>query len=85
MPEYYEHLGRGGPADGLEVMLASLTLDTHINIVFDNSVWATGKEGVNLEYPIIVWTHTGALPCKVYDPDSGNHVDLDTTVTSDSL
>ncbi len=77
--EYYDHLGRGGPADGLEVMLVSLALDTHINVVFDDSVWATGKEGPDFQYPTIVWTNAGALPCKVQDPDSGNLADIDTS------
>ncbi len=29
---YYEYLGQGGPADGLEVLLTSLAINTHISI-----------------------------------------------------
>ena len=85
LEEYCEHLGRGRPADGLEVLLMSLAINTHINIVFEDSVWATGVEGINLSFPMIVFTTTGSLPCKVFDPDEGVYGDMDTTATTDSL
>ena len=66
-------------------MLALITLDTHINVIFEDTVWATSTEGPNLVYPTIVWMNAGALPCKIYNPDSGDQVDVDTTLTSDSF
>ncbi len=77
--EYYNHLGHGGPADGLEVMLVLLALDTHINVMFEDTIWATGKEGLDFRYPTIVWTNAGALLCKVQNPDSGHMADVDTS------
>ncbi len=71
-------------ADGLEVLLTSIAINTHINVVFEDCVWATGTEGVNFSYPTIVFTTAGALPCKVFDSKDGNYVDMDTTGTTDS-
>ena len=85
LEHYYDHLGCGGPADGLEVLLVSLAIDTHINIVMDDIVWSTGTEGPNFKYPTVVFTNAGALPCKVCDSEDGNLGDVDTTCTSDSL
>ncbi len=81
--DYYNHLGASGPADGLEVLLTSLAINTHINLVFEDSVWTTGKEGVDFKFLTVVCTTSGFLPCKVYQADSGELADVDTTKTSD--
>lgn len=48
MDHYYDHLGRGGPPDGLEVMLVSLAIDTRINVVFADAVYTTGVRVLTL-------------------------------------
>ncbi len=53
--------------------------------MFEDCVWATGKEGVDFAYSTIVCMMAGFLPCKVYYADSGELADVDTTKTSDSL
>ncbi len=58
---------------------------THINVIFVDTICATGKEGINFSYPTIVWSTAGALPCRVFDPDTGTAADIDTSKTSDSL
>ena len=83
--DYYDHLGTSGPADGLEVLLTSLAINMHINLVFEDSIWATGKEGVDFKFLTVVCTTSGFLPCKVYQADSGELADVDTTKTSDSV
>ncbi len=69
-------------ADGLEILLTSLAINMHINVVLEDSIWSTGREGINFSYPTIVYTMAGALPCRVFDPEEGNYADLDTTATT---
>ncbi len=38
MTHYQVHLDEGGPADGLEVLLVLLALDTPINIIMSDEV-----------------------------------------------
>ena len=83
--DYYDHLRAGDPADGLEVLLTSLAINIHINLVFEDSMWATGKEGVDFKFPTVVCATSSFLPCKLYHVDSGELADVDTTKTSDSL
>ena len=45
--DYYDHLGWGGPPDGLEVMLVSLAIDTRINMIFSDTVCTTAAEGID--------------------------------------
>ncbi len=62
--DYYNHLGHGGPADGLKIMLVSLAIDTQINVVFADMVSSTAVEGIDFHFPTIVWSTAGALPCR---------------------
>ncbi len=75
---------QGKASDGLEVLLASVAMDTKINIVFDDYVWSTSKEGVDFQYPMVIWMTAGALACRSLDPECGNAADVDTSKTSDS-
>ncbi len=85
LDDYYDHLGYGGPADGLEIMLVSLAIDTQINVVFSDTVSSTAVEGIDFAFLTIVWSTAGALPCKVFDPDTGILADNDTSKTSDLM
>ena len=85
LEDYYDHIGHGGLADGLEIMLVSLAIDTRINVVFADMVSSIAVKGTDFCFPTIVWSTVGALPCKVFDPDVGTLADIDTSKTSDSL
>ncbi len=65
--------------------MTSLAINMHINLVLEDSIWATGKEGVNFKFLTVVCATSGFLPCKVYQADSGELADVDTTKTSDSV
>ncbi len=82
---YLEHLENGGPTDGLEVLLTSITLDLNINIVQVDVIWSTLREGLNFSDPTIIVAVAGALPCKYKDPESGTQADVDMSKTSDSI
>ncbi len=82
---YLEHLESGSPADGLEVLLTSIALDLNINIVQEDVVWSTSREGLDFSDPTIIVAMAGALPHKYKDPGSGTQADIDTSKTSDSV
>ncbi len=65
--------------------MTSLVINMHINLVFEDSIWATGKEGVDFQFLTVVCATSGFLPCKIYHADSGELADVDTTKTSDSV
>ena len=82
---YYDHLAAGGASDGLEVLLASIAMNTMINIVFKDSVWSSAREGLDFQFPTIVWTTAGAVACHSLDPDTGVLGDVDMSKTSESV
>ena len=82
--DYLMHLETGGKADGLEVLLVSIVMDMNINIVQEDSVWATSCDGINFEQLTIVSALVGALSCRYVNPDAGNTADVDTRKTSES-
>ena len=50
---YIQHLKSGGHVDGLEVLLVSVTMDININMVQDDVVWASSRDGIHFTDPII--------------------------------
>ncbi len=82
--QYRKHLLEGGAADGLEVLLASVAMDTRINLVFEDTVWSTSADGPDFKFPTIILTLAGAVACLPMDTDSGNVADIDTSKTSES-
>ncbi len=80
--DYEDYLLDGKPVDGLEILLASLALDLPINVVIEDCVWGTLHSGPDFEYPTIVLTSVGGVPCKVIDPIEGSFGDVDTSVTT---
>ena len=82
LDDYYDHLGQGGPPDGLEVMLVLLAIDTRIEIIFSDTICTTAVEGIDFVYPTIVWATVGTLLCHVFDPEAGVAADIDTSCTS---
>ncbi len=51
---YIQYLESGGHADGLEVLLVSVTMDININVVQDDVVWASSRDGICFMDPIII-------------------------------
>ncbi len=74
----------GGAADGLEVLLASVAMDTRINLVLEDTVWSMSAEGPDFKYPTIIMTLSGAVACLPMESDSGNLAHIDTSKTSES-
>ncbi len=66
------------------MLLASIAMNVPINLVFEDFVWSTSREGVDFAFPMIIWTAAGAVACRAVDPDSGTNADVDTSKTSDS-
>ncbi len=85
MENYYDHLQWDGLADGLEVLLVSLSINVLINIVLDDVVWTLAKQDLNFQNPTILISIAGAQACVVHDSLAGNLGDMDTTVTIDSV
>ena len=85
MDDFYEHLRRGGPADGLEILLISLALDVQINIVLEDIIWTSLTASVDFGKPTILISTAGAYACLLCDSLDGQLVDVDTTVTNDSV
>ncbi len=69
---YHNHLAAGGALDGLEVLLASIAMNTMINIVFEDSVWSSAREGPDFWFPTIVWTTARVVACHSLDPDAAS-------------
>ncbi len=68
LDEYCLHLLSGGPADGLEVWLASCALGCLVNVVLENAVWATSWDGVDFEFPtFLLVTYNSAQWCDLVD------------------
>ncbi len=64
--EYIALLQWGDEADGLEVWAASLALGRFMNVVMDDTVWATAHEGFNHGFPSLLMTNFGhAILCEV--------------------
>ncbi len=53
---YCSHLLAGGAADGLEVWIASRAMSQPYNVVFEQIVWGTAREGVDLAHPCLLLT-----------------------------
>ncbi len=73
----------GCAADGLEVLLASIAMNTVINIVMDNTVWSMARDGPDFHFLTIIWTVSGAVACSL-DTDSGMVADVNTSKTLES-
>ncbi len=82
---YHEHLAAGHASDRLEVLLASIAMNTMINIVFEDTVWSTTRDGPDFHFLTIIWTTAGAVACHSMDPDTGVMADIDTSKTSESV
>ena len=85
LQDYQGHLGRGGPVDGLEILLASIALDTPITVVMADMVWTTARSGIDFSLPTIVLTTNGGIPCCFLDPDVGNFADVDTSTSNTTV
>ncbi len=81
---YYEHLLRDGLADGLEVLLVSLALNTPVNIILDDIVWTMSKQDLDFKNLMVLVAMAGAFACLTPDSLDGHLGDLD-TVTTDSV
>ena len=82
---YQVHLDDHGPADGLEILLVSLALDTQINVILEDHVYSMARAGVDFDHPTVIITSAGARPCRPVDSEP-YQADADTsTVTSDSF
>ena len=82
---YHDHLAAGGASDGLEVLLALIAINTRINIAFEDLVWSSAREGLDFQFPTIVWTTAGAVACHSLDLDAGILGDVDTSKTLESV
>ncbi len=85
MEDYYDHLQWDSLADGLEVLLVLLAINVPINIVLEDVVWTLAKQDVNFQNLTILISTAGAQACVIQDSLAGNLVDVDTTVTMNSL
>ena len=56
LDDYCSHLLAGRAADGLEVWIASRAMSQPYNIVFEQTVWSTTSEGIDLAYPCLLLT-----------------------------
>ncbi len=80
---YRWHLSEGRAADGLEVLLASIAMDTRINIVLEETVWSTSVDGLDFRYPTVILTFSGAVACLSMDSDASELADIDMSKTSE--
>ncbi len=80
--EYQSHLGDGGPADGLEVLLALLAIDIPINVIMRDTVWSTVKDGPDFHHSTVVLCSGGAVPCRPTVSDQGHLANMDTISSS---
>ncbi len=85
MDDFYDHLQRGGSADGLEILLVSLALDVQINVVLEDIIWTSSTASVDFGKPTILISIAGAYACLLHDSLDGQLADVDTTVTNDSV
>ncbi len=60
-------------------------MNTMINIVFEDLVWSSAREGLDFCFPTIIWTTAGVVACCSLDPDAGILGDVDTSKTLESV
>ncbi len=61
------------------MLLASIALDVPINVVMRDFVWSTVHDGVDFQYPTVVLTASGAIPCHPLDLEVVCQADVDTS------
>ncbi len=62
--QYLENMAAEGQCDGLEVWLVSLVMGCLINVVQDNLIWSTGREGVNFTQAMLILTSYASSLCR---------------------
>ncbi len=69
--DYSVHLMANGSSDGLELWMASMVMNIPINMVMEDSVWTTARDGVELAYTSLLLTsyNDAILCCEVPNQD----------------
>ena len=69
--EYSMHLLANGSSDSLELWMASMAMNIPINVVIEDSIWSTARDGVELAYTLLLLTtyNDAILCCEVPDQD----------------